>query len=89
MAIVAPSIAMAGPSRLAEVSPLAFELDTSCPSTLSHKPIVDQLWPFEISGPSTVDQNASSFIKRRYLETLLLPDVSSQNPDLSRDKLTE
>jgi bleomycin hydrolase len=85
--IATPLQAMAGPSRLHEVVPLPFTIDLSCPSTLSHKPITP--WPFEISGPSTRDEDASTFIRRRYLEILLLPDVSCPVPNLPRDQLTK
>jgi hypothetical protein len=73
MAVVAQP--MAGPSRPTQVTPLVLGLELSCPSTLSHKPI-NVAWPFEVYGPSSRDEDASEFIRRRYLETLLMPDVS-------------
>jgi hypothetical protein len=74
MTMVAPP--MAGPSRPDRIAPLIFGIDFSCPSPLAHKPIIGQAWPFEVNGPSSYDEDAGEFVRRRYLETLLMPDVS-------------
>lgn len=76
MAQVAMSAQVAGPSRQ-YVQPLAYQLDLNCPTTVSHKAPSGSSWPFEICGPSTRPlEEPISFIHRRYLETLLLPEVS-------------
>jgi hypothetical protein len=76
MAMTMVAHSMAGPSRSTPIAPLIFGIDFSCPSTLAHKPIVGQAWPFEVYGPSSHDEDAGEFVRRRYLETLLMPDVS-------------
>ena len=74
MTMVAPPTA--GPSRSSPIAPLVFGIDFSCPIPLSHKPITGQAWPSEVYGPSFHDEDANEFVRRRYLETLLMPDVS-------------
>ena len=74
MTMVGPP--MAGPSRPTPISPLVFGIDFLCPSTLAHKPINGQAWPFGVYGPSSHDEDVGEFVRRRYLETLLMPDVS-------------
>jgi hypothetical protein len=74
MAMVAPS--MAGPSRSNPIAPLVLGIYFSCPNTLAHKPIIGQAWPFEVYGPSSHDEDVGEFVRRRYLETLLMPQVS-------------
>lgn len=60
------------------VRPLSFGLEFSCPPALSHKLVGGTTWPFEHCGPSTRPIDApSTFLRRRYLETLLLPEVSA------------
>jgi hypothetical protein len=76
MAMTMVANSMAGPSRSTPISPLIFGIDFSCPSTLAHKPIIGQAWPFEVYGSSFHDEDAGEFVRRRYLETLLMPDVS-------------
>jgi hypothetical protein len=76
MAMTMVAHSMAGPSRPAPIAPLVFGIDFSCPSTLAHKPINGQSWPFEVYGPSSHDEDVGESVRRRYLETLLMPDVS-------------
>lgn len=83
MALVDMAIPIAGPSRQ-YIQPLAFDLDLDCPSTLSHKPISGSQWPFDSCGPLTRigEEEPEAFVLRRYLETLLLPEVSLRRSDL-------
>jgi hypothetical protein len=73
MTMIANSIA--GPSRHTSIAPLVFGIDFNCPSTLAHKAIIGEAWPFEVYGPSSHDEDAGEFVRRRYLETLLMPEV--------------
>ncbi|WVQ70538.1 hypothetical protein IAR50_000057 [Cryptococcus sp. DSM 104548] len=58
------------------VAPLPYSFDLSCPLPKSTKAINAPPWPYAVAGPSTVPQeSADVFAKRRYLETLFLPDV--------------
>lgn len=67
---------MVSPSKH-EVGPLKYELENTCPPALSHKPVMGTPWPHDICGSLSVPQESGlSFLKRRYLETLYLPDVS-------------
>ena len=59
-----------------DIRPLGYELEYTCPPALSHKPISGATWPLDICGPSTRTlESGSSFLRRRYLETLYLPEV--------------
>ena len=76
----------AGPSRL-QFAPLPFSLDTSCPVALPAKQHTGPqglsiMWVMhsvrsDSSGPiASPTENHVAFIRRRYLETLFLSDVS-------------
>jgi hypothetical protein len=75
MATLAMAMPLAGPSRL-PIEPMAFNLDLACPSALSHKPVSGSQWPFNTFGPATLQhEETASFVRRRYLETLFIPEV--------------
>lgn len=63
----------AGPSRLP--AKLPFFLDFSCPVALPSRSIGGTPWPFEHCGPAS-HEPPIVFLRRRYLETLFLSDVS-------------
>ncbi|OCF30721.1 hypothetical protein I316_07607 [Kwoniella heveanensis BCC8398] len=65
-----------GTSKLAS---LPFRLDLSCPINLPSKPLsAGSGWPFIIAGPSRIpDEELDDFVRRRYNETLYLPEVFS------------
>jgi hypothetical protein len=69
----------AGPSRLV-LQALPFTLDSTCPVALPSKPVGGTIWPFECCGPDTYlelnEERPAAFLRRRYLETLFLSDVS-------------
>ncbi|ODN82742.1 hypothetical protein L202_01026 [Cryptococcus amylolentus CBS 6039] len=57
------------------ITPLPYPFDLSCPLPKSTKPINAPHWPFPVAGPSTYPQEpVDLFLRRRYLETLFLPD---------------
>ncbi|TYJ51362.1 hypothetical protein B9479_008070 [Cryptococcus floricola] len=57
------------------ITPLPYPFDLSCPLPKSTKPINAPHWPFPVAGPSTYSQEpVDLFVRRRYLETLFLPD---------------
>ncbi|WVQ85884.1 hypothetical protein IAT38_008052 [Cryptococcus sp. DSM 104549] len=60
------------------LQPLPWTLDLSCPLPKPAKPLTGVAWPFAVAGPSCLpDEAPDAFIKRRYLETLYLPEILS------------
>ncbi|KAL7422659.1 hypothetical protein Q5752_001950 [Cryptotrichosporon argae] len=62
-----------------------WSLDLTCPVALPAKPLTGAPWPWPVAGPSVSLKSVDTFVRRRYLETLYLPDALAPLAALASD----